>query len=653
MNGIKQSPLQRKCCESKLPFSFSFARYDGVNESRNVVDDDFSLESLATECPVTINNDEEAVLQLYEWLQKDPSRNPVSLLMEYYDDKAQRTRLQEKKLNVRDNLRCEFLSGRKMWWRFYFECPLSGMKVSSGLPQALLQSPDSTTILADATRTFFSSEYTTIDGCVYWDKKQAAKASCALVAILRLHPSRLGLHDEVVPLFVTEQPIPLDELKEEECLEEGCDDQYPDWVRTIYDLGIRKPEISFHQESDLDQYDDWDLTKPTRLHCKIFVRDPIPLTVTGTSSTSKSAALQSAVQELHKHLDTNAIKRLSPHNANSNRKSILQALPQSAHYNNKLPSWASAPFERKTTYFLYELLVKTRSGRLVAEEKIPWIHSKEACTRIGLLLSKDPLSDGDACASYSDTIQFQALVEDGKLASCQVELVNRTVLQFDDDEGQNVSNSLQDLVALNELLTKWKQYGFGKQYDSAMCALAKSRYAEHECNLRDRTYMFVPLDSKSSEICIDWVCVNDIVSIRQARPLYDANYGYWMVPYLGKLDNRFPVIAVFFLGWCAFVGQGAWSSKALAFIILMWGLLGVCREPKSNFCESVISNRFLRHCGDLYAPDAIATSQAVSSNSKLIGFHVDKAKMEQLKTRFGLDLDTATFSDYYSKKYVL
>ncbi|GAX14550.1 hypothetical protein FisN_6Lh328 [Fistulifera solaris] len=652
MNGFKQSSLQRKWCESKLPFSFSFAngRGEGLNKSRNVDEDDNSLESLATECPITIEKSTEAVFQLYDWLQKEPSRNPISLLMQYYDDKAQRTRLQEKKLNVRDNIRCESLSESKIWWRFYFECPLSGIKVSSGLPQALLQSPDSTTFLAKATRNFFSADYITIDGCVYWDKKQAAKASCALVAILRLDPSRLGWHDGAVPLFVTEQPIPLHDAQEEECLENGYD-QFPDWVRTIHDLGIRKPEISFHQESDLDECDDWNLTKPTRLYCKIFVRDPVRLSVTGTSCTSKSVALQSAVQELHKHLDVSFIKRLSPHNANSNRKSILQALPQSTHYNNKLPSWASSPFERNETYFLYELVLKTKSGKLVAEEKIPWIQSRKACTRIGVLLPKDPLSHSDACASYSDTIQFQALVEDGKLASCQVELVDRTVLRFDNDEGQNVSNSLQELVAFNELLAKWKQYGFGKQYDSAMCASRKSQYAGNECYLRDRTYMFVPLDSKSSAICIDWHCINETVRFRRARPLYDANFGDWIVPYLGKLDKRFPIITVFFFGWCVFAGQDTWSSKALAFVILMWGLLSVRKEPRSNFCESVICNRFLRHCGDLYAPHAIASSHNVSSNSKLIGFRVKRAKKEQLKTRFGLDLDTATFSDYYLKKY--
>jgi hypothetical protein len=165
--------------------------------------------------------------------------------------------------------------------------------------------------------------------------------------------------------------------------------------------------------------------------------------------------------------------------------------------------------------------------------------------------------------------------------------------------------------------------------------------------------MFVPLDSKSPENCIDWRCVNETVRYRQARPLYDANYGYRTIPYLGKVHTHFLVTTVFFLGWCAIVGQDAWSSKALAAIILTWKLFGVRRDPRSIFCESAISNHFLRHCGDLYAPHAIAKSQAVSSNSRLIGFHADKAKKEQLKTRFGLDLDTATFSEYYSKKYVL
>ena len=90
----------------------------------------------------------------------------------------------------------------------------------------------------------------------------------------------------------------------------------------------------------------------------------------------------------------------------------------------------------------------------------------------------------------------------------------------------------------------------------------------------------------------------------------------------------------------------------IAAIVLIWWTFTSQKEPDLNFSESVIPNRFLRHCGDLYAPHTVAKSQTVSSNSKLVGFHVDMAKKEHLKTKLGLDFDTATFRDYYSKKYV-
>lgn len=664
MNGMRQaqSPVHKtKCDDSGGMFPFSLPDDERIEDD----DDADSLESLVTESFVKDEEEEEdmePVFQLYEWLQKEQSRNPVSLLMEYYDNKAQRTRLQEKNLHIRNNIRCESVrlhetKSTTTWWRFLFECPLSGMKASSGLPHALLQkNSNSTVALAEATRHFFSAEYRTLDGYVYWDKKQAAKVSCALVAMLRLDPDRLELHEEVIPLFVTEQQVSASEVnpdEQEECFE-GMDEPFPDWVHDIYNLGIRKPELSFHQESKDDPWcDDWDWTKPTRLYCKIFVRNPCPLTVCGASSTCKTQALQNAIHELQRSLDIRSVKKLWPHNATNIRKAILHALPQSTHYDNKLPSWASDPFERDSTYFLYELVLKTTSGKRVAEERIPWIHSKDECTRIGLLLPKDPLCAGDACAPYSDGIQFRSLIEDGKLASCQVELIRRRIIQSATMEGRKVSNSLRVLIAFNQLLMRWKQYGFGKQYDSPTCASPFSENDANEWSARDRSYLFVPLDSKSSDtLIIDWHCVEQTVQYRQARPLYDTSSGYWNLPFPGRIDLHFLAGIVCLLGWYATVGQDAWSAKVLSAIVLLWRTFALRREPKPNFSESVIPNRFLRHCGDLYAPHTVAKSQTVASDSKLVGFHVDMAKTEYFETKFGLDLDTATFRDYYSKKYV-
>ena len=262
-----------------------------------------------------------------------------------------------------------------------------------------------------------------------------------------------------------------------------------------------------------------------------------------------------------------------------------------------------------------------------------------------------------------------------------VRLSKRTILNLSDLEDARTSVTVADrmhwIKDFNRKLHRWKTYGMvGAANKIPRKGSAQTNKETDRFSPLDRTYCFVPL-TRDLYNPIDWVMLERVASFSR-MPYLQSIDDQWCVN-LDLASYLLALLSLVFLApglygfakeyfvceqdVCQYRRMEPWESLSGCLVLAVSVLAAVCRfvlPPKKRFSAAMLENRFLVQAG---ASNAIYITcrNKTTSQAPLTGkstFLSDEAKanlslgkIEYNKRKFNLDLATATFKDYYERKY--
>jgi hypothetical protein len=412
----------------------------------------------------------------------------------------------------------------------------------------------------------------------------------------------------------------------------GC--QFPNWVHTVYSLGITSIEISYHEYRDPNDTGEWRLEQPSLLCCQMSVRSPLYVKVISDAFTSKQNACESAARLLQVEVARSATAKVHASSTAGTRKeeSVLEALMASSENGIQMmysiPAWAQ-PWQHArwltNSMHLFEITFECGKGQPL------WINENGHHTRIGVLLHTDifpPFSTG-----HSMSVSFPLPDKDGsRQMRSDNSMIARATLtklvifeQPFDQLALSNGTSVDCLVALhlfNTSLQKWKSYGMGKKqhfdFDIEQSSLG----------FHGRGYLFVPLLDRPATVLSPSSLI-DLDMVRQeyegtSRPLVIGTSCTWQLPVFGCMDSLSMtmaalLLAVFFIPMPSSNIETLMcleSGAALFFLLLALVTFSFTWMPSErSLLNAQLINCFVAHRGLLYLPNSNQNSNITAASS--------------------------------------
>jgi dsRNA-specific ribonuclease len=585
--------------------------------------------------------------------------------------------------------------GAVAFWRCTFQCPVSGEKATSTLPIQLLD-PHMPLPTDDEVLTILKSRMGTgvvIDGVVYYASKKMAKKMCALAVLLELpeeekskskstpHSPSTCMQDgqEEIATSLQPQSVPTGNGGTVALPTGRKRTKFPWWVHKLYELGVGTADISYREYSADSNSPDWK-AEPTLLCCVLSVTKPIILTVIGKPSSSRNYTRNTAVglleaeifrqlpgvfesEELEKAVD-----------APERQKRILQCDVSLSTFFQPLPSWACSSFHSKSPWYLYELILSTESGVLLAEDRMNLDPS--VVTRIGILFPSDiepPTLHGEV--GIAPAIQARITIKGRNGHSDEsvlVELRNRTVIDplAVDTDGTGVVDRVESLKQFNQTLMDWKTYG--KKSKTRDLSLDRNGRGAPQVG---RAYLFAPLhqgqqsDSLNAvvhtKLSVDWQLVEEELE-GVMQPFLVSSFHAWNLPLFGEIRTADLALIFILLGitvlapcltkmvrrphlWCLLeLSETLVAGVFFSFAILA-GAASIVPPSKYLPWES-LRNRFLCQRNLAYVL-ALSPCTAMTSFSDMPLMSPTTEAVEGHRRKYNLDLRKTSFVNYYLKKH--
>lgn len=310
-----------------------FANMPGVppaivsfDEGSSWKDDDTleSLPSLRDDMGIVTN-------QAIHFLDSYVYRDPVIDLTEIYRQKG----VQDVDVYFQERRHDE---DAHTYFRYTFECPLSGTFYHSSLPLPLFTNEPPLDLLVQLSRKVLG-RYEIFDEGVFFVSRKHAKRSAALSALEALTG---GSTNGILYPSPKEASCRLSQLSPTSVMIKTK--HFPSWVHELCRLGISSKTIKIsYQEQFVEA--DW-RCKPTMLCCVMSIEKPIELTAVGLPCQSKGAALDSALALLLEELERQlpGFSEDFGHSPSTDElKDVLSVDPVEGSYVYPLPGWASDP----------------------------------------------------------------------------------------------------------------------------------------------------------------------------------------------------------------------------------------------------------------------------------------------------------------------
>jgi dsRNA-specific ribonuclease len=603
----------------------------------------------------------------------------------------------------------EFHSKQKgpvVMWRCTFQCPVSGEKATSTLPTPLLDPhlplPTDDDVMAILKN--FMGAFQLIDGVVYYASKKMAKKICALAILLELPDDKDKDKDNNTSTSKKDacSSVQNDQGKDAASLQPQSSSsistevpsvsrkrtKFPWWVQKLYTLGVDTADISYREYCVSTSSLEW-TGEPTLLCCILSVTNPIQLTVVGKPSScrndTRSTAVELLEQEIHRQLvlpggggvlecttsPSGEVKKEvevgKTADSVERQERLLQCDVKLSTFFQPLASWACAPFHSKSPWYLYELILRTESGALLAEDRMNL--DPLLVTRIGILFPSDieppPLYGVDGIAPVIQA-KFGVKPRNGcNDEFVTVELRNRSVIdpRAVITDGAAMVERVELLKRFNTILMDWKTYG--------------KKHSTHDFVHRaGRTYLFVSLRRSQKRdnvktttvlpLSVDWQLVEEELEGKM-QPFLVSSRHTWCLPVVGEIRAAAVAMICILLGIaviapltqmftrphlrCLVEPSEILVAGLLFFVALLAGSFSIVPPSKYVSWES-LQNRFLCERNLSYVL-AEYRRTVMTSYSAMPAKNLTTEAFEGHQRKYRLNLRKTSFANYYLKKHAL